>query len=59
MPIANNDNISETQLHELIQAHMEKAYSLAYRLTGNSNDAADLVQDAFIRVLSNSVSAAS
>lgn len=53
MPITKNGSIAETELHALIQAHMDKAYSLSYRLTGNANDAADLVQNAFIKVLSN------
>ena len=38
---------------ELYSRHIDKAYNLAYRLTGDSETAQDICQDAFIRVYSN------
>lgn len=38
-------------MNELIEKHAEMAYAAAYRLTCNRADAADLVQEAFLRVL--------
>ena len=35
---------------ELIAAHQQKIYHLAYRLTGNYHDANDLAQEAIIRI---------
>ena len=35
---------------ELIAAHQQKIYNLAYRLTGNYHDANDLAQEAIIRI---------
>lgn len=35
----------------LVSAHMRGAFSVAYRVLGNREDAEDLVQDAFIRLL--------
>lgn len=34
---------------ELVRSHQRRAVSLAYRLLGNSSDAADVAQDAFVR----------
>lgn len=34
----------------LVEKHQSFAYSLSYRLTGNENDAEDIVQEAFVRV---------
>lgn len=36
---------------EILRAHSAAVYRLAYRLTGNPHDAADLTQDVFVRVL--------
>ena len=35
---------------ELVQAHADSVYGLAYRLTGNQQDAEDLTQEPFMRV---------
>ncbi len=39
------------EMNELIEKHAEMAYVAAYRLTCNQADAADLVQEAFLRVI--------
>lgn len=44
--IKMSDNI-----RALIEAHITKAYAVAYRLTSNESDACDLVQETFIRVI--------
>lgn len=38
---------------EVVRDHGDKAYRLAFRLTGNQQDAEDITQDAFIRVFNN------
>ena len=38
---------------ELVERHQSFAYRLAYRFTNNSNDAEDIVQEAFIRIWKN------
>jgi RNA polymerase sigma-70 factor (ECF subfamily) len=35
---------------EVVRTHSDRVYRLAYRLTGNPHDAADLTQDVFVRV---------
>jgi RNA polymerase sigma factor (sigma-70 family) len=35
----------------LIEAHAERAFSIALRMTGNKQDAGDVVQEAFLRVM--------
>ena len=35
---------------ELVRDHSTRVYRLAYRLTGNREDAEDLTQDVFVRV---------
>jgi RNA polymerase sigma-70 factor, ECF subfamily len=35
--------------NEIVRAHQRDIYNLAYRLTGNSEEAKDLTQDAFLR----------
>ncbi len=39
------------EIGELVRRHADKAYSFAYRLSGNDQDARDLVQEAFTHVL--------
>ena len=43
--------ISPEEMNELIEKHAEIAYAAAYRLTCNQADAADLTQEAFLRVI--------
>jgi RNA polymerase sigma-70 factor, ECF subfamily len=38
---------------EVADRYGDKVYSVAYRLTGNADDAADLAQDVFVRVYRN------
>lgn len=38
---------------EVVERHGQRIYNLAYRLTGNPHDAADLAQDVFVRVFRN------
>jgi RNA polymerase sigma-70 factor (ECF subfamily) len=35
---------------EIVEAHSDRVYRLAYRLTGNQHDAEDLTQEVFVRV---------
>lgn len=46
------DNVDQMTLswEEIVAEHSAKVYRLAYRLTGNRQDAEDLTQDVFIRV---------
>lgn len=37
---------------ELVERHQDRAFSLAYRLTGNRDDAAEAVQEAFLKAFS-------
>lgn len=39
-------------LHELIRKHQERAYQYAFRLARDTDEAADVVADAFVRVAS-------
>ena len=43
--------LSPEEMNELIEKHVEMTYAAAYRLTCNQADAADLVQEAFLRVI--------
>src|SRR5205085_5482329 len=37
-------------IEELVQAHFRAAYNFAYKLSGNPDDASDIVQETFLRV---------
>ena len=39
----------EDAFAELVERHQDRAFSLAYRLTGNRDDAAEAVQEAFLK----------
>lgn len=41
-------NGDQTAFAQLVEAHQAMAYNLAYRMTGNPEDAADLTQEAFL-----------
>jgi len=38
-----------TAFESLVRAHQDRVYNLAYRVTGNHEDAADAAQEAFVR----------
>jgi RNA polymerase sigma-70 factor (ECF subfamily) len=37
-------------MNQLVMKYQARAYQFAYRLTGNQDDASDLVAEAFVRV---------
>src|SRR3954471_9450618 len=41
----------DAQTEKLIDAHADRAFSIALRMTGNEADAGDVVQEAFLRVM--------
>ncbi|PIR16451.1 MAG: hypothetical protein COV48_09745, partial [Elusimicrobia bacterium CG11_big_fil_rev_8_21_14_0_20_64_6] len=41
----------DAEIDRLIALHADKAYAVALRMTGNSTDAGDVVQEAFLRVM--------
>lgn len=41
----------DAQTERLIEAHSDRAYSIALRMCGNEADAGDVVQEAFLRVM--------
>lgn len=47
---ATGDRASMPSWGELVRQHGDRVYRLAYRLSGNAQDAEDLTQDTFIRV---------
>lgn len=47
---ATGDRASMPSWDELVREHGDRVYRLAYRLSGNAQDAEDLTQDTFIRV---------
>jgi len=44
---------SQTEFEKLFHRSQRRAYNLAYRLTGNSADAEDVTQDAYVRAWNN------
>jgi RNA polymerase sigma factor (sigma-70 family) len=44
------DTAASTEWDDIVAEHSARVYRLAYRLTGNRQDAEDLTQDVFIRV---------
>lgn len=44
-------NAVDARTEKLIEAHADRAYSIALRMTGNAADAGDVVQEAFLRVM--------
>ena len=48
--IENTKPSTAPSFEELMKSHYRKAYSFAYRLAGNQEDAEDLTQEAFLRV---------
>jgi len=47
---ATGDKSAMPSWDELVREHGDRVYRLAYRLSGNAQDAEDLTQDTFIRV---------
>ncbi len=47
---ATGENSTMPSWDELVREHGDRVYRLAYRLSGNPQDAEDLTQDTFIRV---------
>jgi len=47
---ATGDRAAMPSWDELVRQHGDRVYRLAYRLSGNAQDAEDLTQDTFIRV---------
>ncbi len=47
---ATGDRASMPSWDDLVREHGDRVYRLAYRLSGNAQDAEDLTQDTFIRV---------
>ena len=47
---ATGDKASMPSWDELVRQHADRVYRLAYRLSGNQQDAEDLTQETFIRV---------
>ncbi|KMJ51865.1 MULTISPECIES: RNA polymerase sigma factor SigE [Nocardiaceae] len=47
---ATGENSTMPSWDELVREHGDRVYRLAYRLSGNAQDAEDLTQDTFIRV---------
>lgn len=48
-----SDTIPQKEFEQLFQRSQRRAYNLAYRLTGNSADAEDVTQDAYVRAWNN------
>ncbi len=54
--VAENDSVAPIAmptLERLYQAHHDKVFRAAYRVTGNASDAEDVVQTVFLRLLRN------
>lgn len=47
---ASGDRAAMPSWDDLVREHADRVYRLAYRLSGNAQDAEDLTQDTFIRV---------
>ena len=47
---AESEVTPDTAWEDIVQEHSARVYRLAYRLTGNRQDAEDLTQDVFVRV---------
>lgn len=47
---ATGDRANMPSWDDLVREHADRVYRLAYRLSGNAQDAEDLTQDTFIRV---------
>jgi RNA polymerase sigma-70 factor (ECF subfamily) len=45
----SSDRAEVAEFDELIRTHYKRVYNVAYRMTGNADDAEDLTQEAFIR----------
>ena len=50
---AASGGVEEDAFRVLVEEHSRMVFRLAYRLTGNEQDAEDVVQDAFLKAYSN------
>ena len=53
MTALSNFNSIQTEFEQLFQRSQRRAYNLAFRLTGNTADAEDVTQDAYLRAWDN------
>lgn len=53
MTMLSPDNLSQQEFEVLFLRSQRRAYNLAYRLTGNTADAEDVTQDAYVRAWNN------
>ncbi|HHU62893.1 MAG TPA: sigma-70 family RNA polymerase sigma factor [Clostridiales bacterium] len=47
------DTVASIDFNELVDQHQKKIYNIAYRMTGNTEDAMDITQEVFVKVFKN------